>query len=47
MWQYTSERNGRADEGIKFFIATDSQLKMARGDTLDLEIFCGVLFGFG
>jgi len=38
----TSEGDGCADEGIEFFVSTDGELKVARGDTLDFEILCGI-----
>jgi len=43
MWQNTSESDSGADEGVEFLITTDGELEMARGDTLDFEIFCCVL----
>jgi len=42
MRQDTSERDGGADQRVEFFITTDSKLQVARGDTLDFEILCGV-----
>ena len=39
---HTSTSNGTLDEGIELFISTDGQLKMARGDTLHLQIFASV-----
>jgi hypothetical protein len=39
---HTSTSNGTLDEGIQLFISTDGQLKMARGDTLHLQILTGV-----
>jgi hypothetical protein len=39
---HTSTSNGTLDEGIQLFISTDGQLKMARGDTLHLQILAGV-----
>jgi hypothetical protein len=41
--QDTSKGDGGADEGIELFVTSDGQLKMARGDTLDLEILGCVL----
>ena len=42
MGQHTTEGDGRADQGVQFFITPDSELQVARGDTLDLEILGGV-----
>lgn len=38
----TTEGNGGADQGIEFLVSANGELKMARGDTLDLEILGGV-----
>jgi len=43
MGKDTSEGDGCADEGIELFVSTDSELKVAGGDTLDFEILCGIL----
>ena len=43
MWQNTSESNGCTNEGIEFFVSADGELKVARSNTLDLEILGGVL----
>lgn len=43
MWQNTSEGDGSTDEGIEFFVAANRELEMAGGDTLDFEIFGGIL----
>lgn len=42
MWENTSEGDGRADEGVEFFVTTNSELEMAWRNALDFEIFCGV-----
>jgi hypothetical protein len=38
MWVYTTTSNGSLDHAIQFFITTNSELKMARSDTLHLEV---------
>jgi hypothetical protein len=43
MWQNTSEGNGRADEGIEFFVSADRELQVAGSNALDFEILGGVL----
>ena len=43
MGKDTSERNSRTDEGIKFFVSTNGELKVTGGNTLDFEILCGIL----
>jgi hypothetical protein len=45
MWQYTPEGNGCANQCVEFFVATDSELEMTGGDTLDFEIFRSILLG--
>lgn len=45
MWQDTTESDSGADEGIELFVASDSQLEMARGDALHLEVLGCVLYG--
>jgi len=42
MWQDTSERDRRTDEGIEFFVSADGELQVARGNTLDFEILGSV-----
>jgi len=42
MWQDTSKGDGGADQSVEFFIATDSELEVARGNALDFEILGGV-----
>lgn len=42
VWQYAAESDGGADEGVEFFVASDGELEVARGDALDLEVFGGV-----
>ena len=39
----TTKGDSGADEGIQLLITTDSELQVARSDTLDLKILCGVL----
>lgn len=41
----TSEGDGGTDEGVELFVTSDSQLEMARGDALHLEVLGGVLRG--
>ena len=43
MGQDTSEGNSGTNEGVEFFVSTYRKLQMTRGNTLDLEILCGVL----
>lgn len=43
VWQHTTVSDRGADQGVEFFITADSELEVARGDTLDLEILGGVL----
>lgn len=43
MWQDTTKGNGGADQSVQFFVTTDSELQVARGDTLDLEILGSIL----
>jgi hypothetical protein len=43
VWQYTSEGDGRADQGVELLITTDGELQVAGCDALDLEILGGVL----
>src|SRR5690242_1704224 len=38
----TSTRDGALDEGVKLLISADGELKVARGDTLDLQILAGI-----
>jgi len=38
----TTEGNGRADEGIEFFVTADGELQVAGSDTFDFEILGGV-----
>jgi hypothetical protein len=40
--QDTSKGNGGADQGVEFFVAADGELQVARRDTLDFEILCGI-----
>lgn len=43
VWQYTSEGNSSADQGVKLLITTDSELQVAGCDALNLEILGGIL----
>ena len=43
MWQNTSKGNSCANEGIKFFVSTDRELKVAGSNALDFEVLGGVL----
>lgn len=43
VWQYTSEGDSRADQGVELLITTDSELQVAGCDALNLEILGGVL----
>lgn len=45
VWQHTTERDGGADESVKLLVATDSELKVARRNTLHLEILGSILGG--
>jgi hypothetical protein len=38
----TTTSDGRLNESVELFVTTDSELQVARGDALDLEIFAGV-----
>ena len=40
--QDTAERDGGADQRVKFLVATDGQLEVAGRDTLDFEVLGGV-----
>lgn len=42
VWKNTTKGDGGTDQGVKFLISADGELKMTRGDTLDLEILGGV-----
>lgn len=44
--QDTAKGDGGADQGVEFFVTTDGQLQVSRGDTLDLEVFGGVACEF-
>lgn len=39
---HTTTGNGGVDEGVELLVSADSELEMARRDTLDLEILGGV-----
>lgn len=41
--QDTAKGNGGADQGVELFVTTDGELQMSGRDTLDLEVFGGVL----
>lgn len=38
MRQHTTKSDGRADQGIEFFVTADGELQVPWRDTLDLEI---------
>ena len=38
----TTTCNGALDEGVELLISTDGQLKVARGDTLNLQILASI-----
>ena len=38
----TTAGNGSLDEGIKLFISSDSELEVARCDSLHLQVLAGV-----
>ncbi len=38
----TAASNGGLDEGVKLLVTADGELKVARGDTLGLEVLGGV-----
>lgn len=40
--QDTTEGDGRANEAVQLFVATDGELQVTRSDTLDLQILGGV-----
>jgi hypothetical protein len=42
VWDDTSTSDGALDEGIELLISTDSQLKVARGDTLHLQVLASI-----
>ena len=42
MARHTSAGNGCLDEGVELLVTADGELKVARGDALDLEILRGV-----
>lgn len=44
MWQNTTEGDSGANQSIELLITTDGELQVARGDTLDLEVLCSVLW---
>ena len=44
MWEDTTESDGGTDEGVELLITTNGELKVTRGDALDLEVLGGVLF---
>lgn len=41
-WKHTTKGDGGTDKGVELLITADGELKVARGDALDLEILCGV-----
>lgn len=40
MWENTTKGNGSTDKGVKFLVATDSELQVTGSDALDFEILC-------
>lgn len=44
MWQDTTKGNGGADKGVELLVTANSELQVAGGDSLDLEILGGVLW---
>ena len=46
MREHTTERNGRSDQGVQLFVTADSQLQMARSDTLDFQILGSIACEF-
>jgi len=42
MRQYTTEGDGGADERVELLITTDRKLQVTRGNTLNLQVLCGV-----
>ena len=42
MGQYTTKRNGRADERVELLVSTNGELQVARGDALDVQVLGGV-----
>lgn len=38
----TTTSDGRLNERVELFIATNSKLQVARGDAFDLEVFAGI-----
>ena len=46
MWQNTSERDRRANECVELLVTADGELKVARRDTLNLEILRSVACEF-
>ena len=38
----TSASDGSLDQGVKFFVSSDSQLQVSGGDSLDLQILGSV-----
>ena len=42
----TTTGNGGLDQGIEFFVTTNGELQVSRGDTLDLQVLAGVASEF-
>ena len=42
MWQYTTEGNRRANEGVQLFVTSNGELQVTWRDALDLEILRSV-----
>lgn len=43
--QHTTKGDGGANQGVELFVTADSELEVARGDALDLEVLGRVLYG--
>lgn len=39
MWQYTTEGDSGANQRVKFFVTSNGELQVTRGNALDFEIF--------
>lgn len=39
----TTKGDGRTNQGVQFLVATDSELQVAGGDALDLQVLGGIL----
>lgn len=43
MWQDTTKGDGGTDQRVQFFVTANSELQVARSDTLDLEVLGSIL----